>query len=31
MLVDFVEQTTIRLAQLQINAPEIMKEIDNDG
>lgn len=30
MLVDFVEQTTIRLARLQINAPEIMKEVEND-
>lgn len=28
MLVDFVEQTTLRLAQLQMNAPEIMKEIE---
>lgn len=30
MLVDFVEQTTLRLAELQMNAPEIMKEIDNN-
>jgi hypothetical protein len=28
MLVDFVEQTTIRLAQLQQNAPEILKEVE---
>jgi hypothetical protein len=28
MLVDFVEQTTLRLAKLQLNAPEIMKEIE---
>ena len=30
MLVDFVEQTTLRLAELQINAPEIMKEFANN-
>ena len=28
MLVDFVEQTTIRLAKLQMDAPEIMKEVE---
>lgn len=30
MLVEFVEQTTLRLAQLQLAAPEIMKELNND-
>ena len=30
MLVDYVEQTTLRLAQLQINAPAIMKEFNDD-
>jgi len=30
MLVDYVEQTTLRLAQLQMAAPEIMKELNND-
>ena len=30
MLVEFVEQTTLRLAQLQMAAPEIMKELNND-
>lgn len=30
MLVDFVEQTTIRLAQLQMNAPAILKEAAED-
>ena len=30
MLVDFVEQTTLRLAQLQLAAPEILKEASND-
>ena len=31
MLVDFVEQTTIRLAQLQMNAPTILKEANDDS
>ena len=31
MLVDFVEQTTIRLAQLQVNAPAILKEANDDS
>jgi hypothetical protein len=30
MLVEFVEQTTLRLAQLQLAAPEILKEANND-
>ena len=30
MLVDFVEQTTLRLAELQMAAPEIMKGVTND-
>lgn len=28
MLVDFVEQTTLRLAQLQLDAPNILKEVE---
>jgi hypothetical protein len=31
MLVDYVEQTTLRLAQMQIAAPEILKEANNDS
>lgn len=30
MLVDFVEQTTVRLAQLQMNAPAILKEANDE-
>jgi hypothetical protein len=31
MMVDFVEQTTLRLALLQINAPAILKEAQDDS